>query len=268
MIAIAASRIRECRARKPGGPGIMKPFPGLALIVLLAFVAMSLVMFGITCRFGPAPGADRHGLKPHQLGLAVELAASQSDFNQLVGAPSDSCESTAASNRCWLRRQQYLDFLFIALYVALFWILGGVEISEGYFGAFFLGAAARAAIVLAAGFDVMEDVAILRALRGDPFTQPIRTFGLPKWGFFFLAALLVSAWFLYSCFHSLAVGGTGGMDRALAGLTGLLLAAGGLLGLAGVIHGKGVLIGLATTYGIAPATLALLALMVLLRKGI
>ncbi|HEV3458868.1 MAG TPA: hypothetical protein VHG32_20135 [Thermoanaerobaculia bacterium] len=71
--------------------------------------------------------------------------------------------------------------------------------------------------------------------------------------------------FLYFCLHSPAVGGAAEVNRALAGLTGLLLAAGGCLGLAGVIRGKDVFIGLATTYGIAPATLTLLSLLILLR---
>jgi hypothetical protein len=246
----------------------MNSFPGLALIVLAGFVVLSLVMVGIASRFKPAPGAILHGLKPNQLGLAVELARNQADFIQMVGSPAGGSGSPAASTRSWLRRQQYFDFIFIALYATLFWILGGVEMSAGFSGAFFLGAAARAAIVLAAGFDVMEDLAILRALRGAPFRQPIRTFGVPKWGFFLLAALLVSASFLYVGFQPLALGGAGGVDRALAGLTGLLLAAGGLLGLAGLIRGSGVLIGVATTYGIAPATLALLALLVLSRTGV
>jgi len=244
----------------------MNAFPGQALTVLVAFLLLSLVMVGIAYwRLKPARADALHGLKPSQLGIAVELARSQSDFLQMVGSPGAGSGSPVASTRSWLGRQQYLDFLYIALYVVLFWILGGVEMSEGFSGAFLLGVAARAAIVLAGGFDVIEDVAILRALRGNPFTQAIRTFGLPKWGFFFLAALLVSAWFLYFCLHSPAVGGAGGVNRALAGLTGLLLAAGGCLGLAGVIRGKDVFIGLAATYGIAPAMLTLLSLLILLR---
>jgi hypothetical protein len=148
----------------------MNPFPGHALGVLIAFVILSLVMYWIGCRLTPAPDAELHGLKRNQLGIAVELASSQPDFIKMVGSPSDGSEAVA-STRSWLRRQQYLDFLFIALYVVLFWILGGVEMADGFPGAFLLGAATRVAIVIAGGFDVIEDVAILRALRGDPFTR-------------------------------------------------------------------------------------------------
>ena len=241
----------------------MKPFPGLALIVLLAFMVLSLVMIATASRFQLPPGANLRGLK--QLGIAVELSRGREDFVQMVGSPSKDGDSIGARNRFWLRLQQFLDFPFIALYLALFWILGGVEISAGFPGALFLGVAVRVAIVFAAAFDVLEDIAILGAIRDDAYAQPIRGFGLPKWGFFFLAVLLVSVLFFYLCFHSDAAGG---LDRALAALTGLLLAAGGLLGLAAVIRGRDVFIGWASSYGVAPATVALLALLILLRKGI
>jgi len=248
----------------------MSPFPPLAFIVLMAFVALAVVMARISTCLRPAPKAELHGLGDTQLGIAVELARDQPDFDQMVGLPAAGPGSTSISTRSWLRRQQFLDFLFIALYVALFWLLGGVEKSAGFPVAWLLGTAAQAAIVCAGLCDVLEDVAILRALAGSPKTLPIRTFGLPKWGLFFLAALLLSAWFFRFSFHPLAAGAAGAagapsLDRALAGLIGLLLAAGGLLGLAGVLRGRGAPIHQAMSYGMVPAIGVLLILMVRLQ---
>ncbi len=244
----------------------MSPFPRLAFIVLLAFAAVALVMAGISTRLKPAPKRNLHGLGDAQLGIAVELARDQADFDQMVGLPAAGPGSTSTPTRTWLRRQQFLDFLFIALYVALFWLLGGVEKSAGFPVARLLGTAAQAAIVCAGLCDVLEDVAILRALAGSPEILPIRTFGLPKWGLFFLAALLLSAWFLHFSFHAAgAAGAPSGLDRVLAGLIGLLLAAGSLLGLAGVLRGGGAPIPQAMSYGIVPAIVVLLILMVRLR---
>jgi hypothetical protein len=246
----------------------MSPFPRLAFVVLLAFAALALVMAGISTRLKPAPKRNLHGLGDTQLGIAVELVRDQADFDQMVGLPAAGPGSTSTPTRTWLRRQQFLDFLFIALYVALFWLLGGVEKSAGFPVARLLGTAAQAAIVCAGLCDVLEDVAILRALAGSPETLPIRTFGLPKWGLFFLAALLLSAWFFRFSFHPLAAGAASapsGLDRALAGLIGLLLAAGSLLGLAGVLRGSGAPIPQAMSYGIVPAIVVLFILMVRLQ---
>lgn len=243
----------------------MQRFPELTLPILVAFALLSFVMMAISSRF--TAGADLHGLKSTQLGLAVELAADQHDFERMVPPPNGRGASSATSNRSWLRRQQYADFLYIALYVALFWLLGGVEMSAGFPGALLVGAAARAAIVFAGAFDVMEDLAILSALRGDPITWPIRNFGLPKWALFFLAVLLIAVWFLYCGLHPLTAGGMGGMKRALATLIGLLFAAGGLLGVTGVTRVDGVFL-FRGTLCLIPAMLALLGLLVAQWRGI
>ena len=243
----------------------MSPFRPLAFIVLLAFVALSLLMARTSTRLVPAPNANVHGLDRGQLGIAVELARDQPDFDQMVGLPAAGPGSTSARTRTWLGRQQFLDFLFIALYVALFWLLGEVEKAAGFPVAWLLGTAAQAAIVCAGLCDVLEDIAILRALAGSPETLPIRTFGLPKWGLFFLAALLLSAWFFHFSFHPLAAGAAGGLDRSLAGLIGLLLAAGGLLGVVGVLRGSGAQVHQAMGYGMVPAIGVLLILMIRLR---
>jgi hypothetical protein len=249
---------------KEAGGRAMKAFPGLALAVLFAFIVLGLVMSTTGSRFQPVKGADLHGLKLKQLGIAVELSRGRQDFVQMVGPRDQDPYSAGSRNRSLLRWQQFLDFLFIALYLALFWILGGVEISAGFGGSLFLGIAVRAAIVLAAVFDVLEDRAILRAVGDDSYAQPIRNFGVPKWVFFFLALILVSVLFLYLCLRS---HDAGSLDRALAGLIGLLLAAGGLLGLAGLIRDRDVYIAWASSCGVAPATVALLILMILVRKG-
>lgn len=159
------------------------------------------------------------GFHPRGLGLRVELAK-QGAFDGLVGK-----DDVGARNRRLLKWSQYWDFPFIAAYLALFWVLGTVESAAGFPGARSLGWLVRGAIVLAAGFDLLEDLAILRALSGR-FGGAIRTFGLPKWSFFFVAAALLSLLFL------LRSG-----NRLIGLATGCLLLAGGLVGLAALAVG-------------------------------
>jgi hypothetical protein len=159
------------------------------------------------------------------LGLEVELAK-QGAFDVLVGT-----NEASAPDRRLLTWSQYWDFPFIAAYLALFWVLGTVESAAGFPGARAFGWLVRGAIVLAAGFDVLEDAAILRALAGR-FDGAIRTFGLPKWSFFFVAATLLALLFL------LRPG-----NHFIGLMTGGLLMAGGILGLAALVVGDEKLVG-------------------------
>lgn len=181
------------------------------------------------------------GFSHRGLGLEVELAK-QGAFKSdgLLG------EGKAGErNRQLLKWSQYWDFPFIAAYLTLFWVLDTAESAAGFPGARVLGWLMRGAILLAAGFDVIEDVAILRALSGK-FDGAIRTFGLPKWSFFFVAAALLALLFLLR------------PGRYALGLaTGVLLIAGGIVGLAALVVSEESLIG-TTQLGFRTVVLGLL----------
>jgi hypothetical protein len=187
---------------------------------ILIGIAVGLLVVGIVMAFrGRAlkvpEGTDLQGLKP---GVAIELAGTPDRFLAIVGG-GDTPQGRR--NRAVLRQLQYLDFLFVLLYVALFWRLGGTESAAGFAGTSALGWGVRAAIVLTGLLDVLEDLAVLRWTRDDFHGGPIRRFGLPKWLFFFVASVGASVLFFHLAQHPV-----------WARITGLLLAAGGLTGLA------------------------------------
>ncbi|MGA2591341.1 MAG: patatin-like phospholipase family protein [Bryobacteraceae bacterium] len=108
-------------------------------------------------------------------GLALELADSAQFVDGVLGRP-DTREGPA--NRRIAVLFQYLDFVFIPLY-AIFFIVSACVLGDW---PWFLPA--TVCVLLAAGFDVIEDLRILRMVRGDT-GSPAKPFGQLKWLFYF-----------------------------------------------------------------------------------
>jgi hypothetical protein len=193
----------------------MLTFVPAALGFSLALLALAGVMTAAGRGLVVPAGADLRGVK--SLGVAVELSNGRADFVQQVGVGTTG---VGVGNRRVLRRLQYWDLLFIASYTGLFWTLGRALAATALPAAGLLGGLTRGFVLAAATFDLLEDIAILRATRDDDAGQPIRRFGLPKWIFFYLAVAASTPLFAALPTH-----------RPLAWLAGLGLAAGGLAGL-------------------------------------
>jgi hypothetical protein len=164
----------------------------------------------------PLPG----GLKPT---LAAELARSRAEIDQILGPPGSP---EGESNRPIVRLLQVLDLPFIVVYTLLFFVLGHFEITLSFPGALVLGLASCGSAIAAAVADVLEDFAILRALRGQEGS--VRRFGIPKWLFFFLALLGESALFFF-------FPATNPVQHGIAILVGVLFLVAGLGGTAAIV---------------------------------
>jgi hypothetical protein len=217
-----------------------------SLWILCGLAVLSIVLGTIESRIKPPAGTQLpNGLKP---GLSAELAKSRADIERIVG-PSETKEGQ--KNRSLLRWLEILDLPFIATYAALFFLLGQLESTLAFPGASALGVATRGTALAAGAADVLEDFAILQALRGRKGS--VRRFGLPKWFFYYLTLAGLSLLFFF-------FPASGTVELCLALLTGALFLLAGLGGVAAVLLRKDRWIPKATQGSI----LALLFLLVLL----
>jgi len=192
--------------------------------ILFGLLVLGGGMVVLQSRLKPPAGTRLpQDLKPN---LASELAESRADIEQIVG-PATSQEGQA--NRSILRWLQILDFPFIAGYALLFFALGRLESTRTFPGATILGLVSCGTALAAAVADLLEDVAILRALGGQEVS--VRRFGVPKWLFFFLTLIGSSGLFLFSFFPTRE-----SYESWLALVIGLLLAFAGLGGAAAVLR--------------------------------
>jgi len=184
--------------------------------------------------------------KGKELGLAVELSASVSDFEALAG-PRD--QEPGITNRRLLRKSQWIDLVLIVAYVGLFARLGCKEASRGPLWASILGWTTLVSILLAGLFDVAEDRVIRRLVDGTSRIGA-RPFGQPKWIFYFLAiSSLAPAFLPPAC------------QACWGYIQAALLLPGGLLGLGAALGGnrKGISLGLTLTLaGIAALGVSIL----------
>jgi hypothetical protein len=192
-----------------------------ALWILCGLTVLVVVMGAMGSKVKVPSGHPLpNGLKPT---LAAELARSRAEIDQIVGPPGSP---EGESNRSALRWLQYLDLPFILGYTLLFFMLGQLESTFPFAGASILGLASRGAAVAAAVADVLEDFAILRALRGQEVS--VRRFGIPKWLFFFLALLGEFALFFF--FPT-----SNSVQHGLAMLVGFLFLVAGLGGVVAIV---------------------------------
>ena len=185
--------------------------------ILCGLLVLVIILGKTGARLRPR-GSNK--LKPT---LAAELAQSRKDIEEIVG-PSDSPEGP--SNRSVLRWQQYLDLPFIVVYTLLFFVLGQFESTLPFLGASILGLASRGTAVIAAVADLLDDLAILRAVRGKEGS--VRRFGVPKWLFFFLT--LIGQSFLFFYFPA-----PDSLQHGLAFAIGFLFLLAGLGGVAAIL---------------------------------
>jgi hypothetical protein len=217
-----------------------------SLWILCGLAVLSIVLGTIESRIKPPAGTQLpNGLKP---GLAAELARSREDIERIVG-PSETKEGK--KNRSLLRWLEILDLPFIAAYTSLFFLLGQLESTLAFPGASVLGLGSRATVLIAGLADLLEDIAILRTLRGNEGS--VRRFGLTKWFFYYLTLAGLSLLFFF-------FPATGGVEHCLSPLTGGLFLLAGLGGVAAVLLRKDRWLPAAT----AASALGLLLLLVLL----
>lgn len=122
--------------------------------------------------------------------LAAEFATMPDEIVAVLG--------TAHNYAAPLKEAQYIDFAFIACYVAAFVLMGWALRNYDIPGP--RGAAWTAVIcaVLAGVFDVLENMAVLRTI-ANPATlhSNVRWFSLPKWGLVFFTMFVESLLFLF-----------------------------------------------------------------------
>jgi hypothetical protein len=154
-------------------------------------------------------------------------------------------------NMAEMTRQQYIDFGYIPSYAALFTCIGILQWRSNRRWVAVLGPVAIVLILVAAGFDVAENFAILGVTeQHNPSAwAAIRPDSLVKWTCAFLAILVESPFYLTLRFVS-------SFARLLARILGIAGILAGILGLSSVLTGYERGIGMA----MLPLLLATLAM--------
>jgi len=189
----------------------MRAIEKAAAVAILALSAWTIIMWAAT-RF--------QGNESNRI-LRVELGADAVALNQAVAA-NDS--DGIAHNIRMVVRNTYMDYVFILLYWLTFASLAVLAVSMGER---VLGVCAILLITAAAVTDLLENGAILTAMRVDVFTDAVAVdislFSEWKWSFFFLASLLLGLAFFLNRHVS-----------SIRRLTGGLFIASAVLGLIGI----------------------------------
>lgn len=154
------------------------------LLLLITLIAWAIVMLvnGRNLQVGDSKAIAGIHKSP---GLAMEFAQNQQEVKDLLGDP-DHTPVADATTKNWqaMRRQQYLDFVLIALYWSFFvFVISAAMRASG--SAPRLGRLVAILISLAALADILEDVAILETLQSPPGNLYPFPFGVAKWLCFF-----------------------------------------------------------------------------------
>ena len=148
-------------------------------IIILALSAWAILMWAAT---------NFQGHETDRI-LRVDLGSDSAQLNQAVAGPDND---GIAHNIQMVVRNTYMDYLFILLY----WLtIVSLAVLAGRMGKRVLGACAALLITGAALSDVLEDGAILTAMRVKPFTDAVAVdiseFSQWKWVLFFVASVLL-----------------------------------------------------------------------------
>lgn len=212
----------------------------LRLAWRLAFIAsLAVLLFGVWLNVSMAQHWTPSGKLPHHLRnpvLAMQMAEAPWPVGML--APGRNMDE--------MTRQQYIDFGYIPSYALLFICIGMLQWRSDWRPQrrwiARLGPVSILLILVAAGFDVAENFAILGVTEQHNAAAwaSIRPHAVVKWACAFLAILLESPFFL-AVRDRLA-----SFPRRLAGILGVATLVGGLFGLVSSIAGSALGIELAT----------------------
>jgi len=172
-----------------------------------------------------------------QPGMKMQLVHAPTQVANLLGNPHDEVRENAdIASKNWgnMREQQFMDFLFILLYWALFVFVVSACMRESNNGmGRLLGWLVLICITVAAVADEAEDAAILHVLQGGTGDFWPYHYCLTKWGFYFLALGFSSALFLgYPKFGDFSLSKERSRWRKI---TGVLFLSGAVLGVSGVL---------------------------------
>lgn len=211
-------------------------WPALKLLILLLLVFGALSLNG--CRVQKT-GSTVAGIS--EPGLAMQFATSEKQVSTLLDGKD--ARTANEDNRQVLRWQQWIDFLYIALYWAFFfYVIGGPMRSESS-AVPILGKILAVLITVAALADVLEDIGILLALNsgyaGSFWPFP---FAVTKWFCFYLALLCAAAFFIFYSRLGAFPMPTSRLNW-LGFFIGIALAASSIIGLAGILGATGVIEG-------------------------
>ena len=153
-------------------------------ILILALMVWAVVMIAAT-------NLQFHSSQPNRV-LLAELGSDASSLNLSVQAKDKNDLDGVARNTGLLTLNTEMDFLFILLYWLTFLSLAYLA---GRLGKPFFASCSAIFVSGAALADVLENRAILAALRVHPFTDQLAVdvseFSEWKWAFFFLACLFL-----------------------------------------------------------------------------
>lgn len=184
----------------------------LPLLLLIVLAGLGIRMKR-SCKFQTPP--DPRWPFAENPGLALELADSLTFVDDILGKANTE---TGKNNRKAGARFQRLDFGFILLYVLFF---AAAALARGGWA---WGRIVIVFAVLTAFFDVVEDVQILRMLRGESGASA-KPFGRAKWFFYFATVAAEGSPYFFD-------GGTSPFRHAAGVIFGLSLcavAAGGVI---------------------------------------
>lgn len=209
--------------------------PHMRTVWLLAFIAsLAVLFFGVWFQVSLAQNWTRPAMLPYGVNnpvLAMQMA--KPPWPVEILAPGQ--------NMAEMTRQQYIDFGYIPSYVALFTCIAILQWSSDRRWIAALAPVCVVLILVAAGYDVAENRAILGVTeQHNPAAwASIRPHSLVKWACAFLVILLQSPFYL-------TVQGLSTFPRLLARILGLAATLAGLLGFLSSIAGNEKGLGIAT----------------------
>lgn len=219
---------------------------GRKLLILIALIACSFLLRCNERYKGNDPAKDHLVQNLPNRGVVMQFTQSREQVIALLGNPDEkdptspdgkSAEArNAEANWATMVRQQYIDFVFIPLYWALFFFaLSGPMRRSGNGAGRILGRLAAICITAAAIADYVEDFAILHVLgKGEGNFWPCN-YAATKWTFFYLTIGISSLLFLFypklGSFSGTQEGGPSWLRWTTAGLrwtTGFAFLAGSI----------------------------------------
>jgi len=194
--------------------------PPTRTVWLLALLAsLAVLFFGVCFQVSLA----QHWTRPARLPYGVNNPVLAM---QMAKPPWPAEMLAPGRNMAEMTHQQYIDFGYIPSYAALFTCIAILQCSSGRRWIAVLGPASIVLILVAAGFDVAENLAILGVTqRHNPAAwASIRPYSLVKWSCAFGAILFEAPFYL-------TVEGLPVLARLLARILGAASVMAGLLGL-------------------------------------